>query len=96
MTRVHKSDEPSRNKRIELAICRALEPLTNAAATYGIERSWLELEERRQLSAFLRASLRREEIMLEREADHERLAKIEPTPEFYGMLAGVDEGESEE
>ncbi len=71
----------SDQKRLWLALYRAVEPLTASAVTWGVERSWSELQddERR---AYLDHALSRERIMLAREGDRERMT-LRPPPEEW-------------
>jgi transcriptional regulator with XRE-family HTH domain len=62
-------EAPGDDRRVRLALYRALEPLAAADATGGIERGWQELHRRGQLADFLSASFRRELLLLEREPD---------------------------
>ncbi len=84
------------DKRHWLALYRALEPLGNAKATYGVERSWQELHEAGHLRPFLRAALERERIMLERERDLERINARRLPDEALAWLAEPDEPTPEE
>ena len=62
--------------RIQLARYRIMEPLIAADNTGGVERSVTELRNARELEAYLRAAVRREELLLKREPDHIRAQKI--------------------
>jgi len=74
-----KGDRPTADdKRCWLALYRAVEPLSDAGATWGVERTGEELEEAKERREFLRASLKREEIMLKREPDMDRVRKARP------------------
>jgi hypothetical protein len=82
--------------RIRLAVFRALEPLTAAEATEGVERSIQDLHLDGVLARFLRAALRCEQILLERERDLERAQSADPPMEYGAWVAGVGEPKYEE
>lgn len=86
-----RSDQASRKKRLLLALYRTAEPLAAAGATYGVERSWQEMHAVGQLTLFLKAGLRREEILLDRELDHDRFANLTPPEEYFADLADPDD-----
>lgn len=83
------------DERLWIALYRAVEPLVEAKATWGVEWSWEELDAAGHLGRFVRAGLEREQIMLSRERDEERLNKCTPPEEFLAWLAGADEEEQE-
>jgi hypothetical protein len=65
-----------RSKRIWIALYRALEPLSDASATSGVERGWRELHSAEELRPFLISALERERLMLKRERDIVRISKL--------------------
>ncbi len=77
---VRKEDEPeSYQKRCTLALYRAVDPLVDAHDTWGVERSWRELDDVDLLLPYLRAALDREEILLrERESELTRIRGAHP------------------
>lgn len=85
--RMGRAYDPTRKRRVWIAIYRALEPLADADLTWGVERSWQELDERGELAQFLNASLRREEIILSRAPDKERLATLVVSDAMLADLA---------
>jgi hypothetical protein len=70
---------PEEDYRRWLALYRAVEPLVDAETTLGVERSWKEMHEGGHLRPYLRSSLERERIMLERERDLARINSREPS-----------------
>ncbi len=82
---------PPEDRRLWIALYRAVEPLVDAEATWGVERTMEEMDKAGDLYRFLHAGLERERIMLNREHDSQRLNKCTPTDEFLESLAGVDE-----
>ena len=72
-----------------LGLYRAVEPLAVAVATWGVERSWEDLDEESELRSFLRAALRNERALLKREGDVERMNLRPPPDEFLADLAGI-------
>jgi plasmid maintenance system antidote protein VapI len=87
--RVTRSPErPQPNEtRLWIALYRAVEPLAAAAETWGVERSWQEIDQGGQLKGFLRASLERERIILDREEVIDRIHGREPPDEYLAELA---------
>lgn len=66
----NRPDLPAQNdRRLWLALLRAVEPLSAAATTLGVERSIDELARHGELVGFLRAALRREKVLLDRKGD---------------------------
>lgn len=63
---------PTESSRVHLARLRAITPLLAAERSSGMERTWVELDESGDLSAYLRHSLARELILLKRPHDVER------------------------
>lgn len=80
--------------RLWLSIYRAVEPLTHHSATWGVERSWEQLQASHDLRGFLRAALRIERILLAREGDTERMRNCPPPDEFLASLADADAPDS--
>ncbi len=80
------------NPRGLLVLLRALEPLADAGLTWGVERSWREMDEIGHLGTFLRVALERERIMLDRERDITRLNKCE-LPAYYVASLAIEEYE---
>jgi transcriptional regulator with XRE-family HTH domain len=81
-------DLPRPNKRrIWLALYRSVEPLSDAEATWGVERKWREMRAAGDLRRYLEVALEREHIMLKRERDIVRINKCTLPPdieeEFY-------------
>jgi hypothetical protein len=70
------------DKRTWVALYRAIEPLADAAATWGVERAMQEMDEV-ELQQFLRAALKRERIMLHRDRDAERLGRCKLPIEWW-------------
>jgi transcriptional regulator with XRE-family HTH domain len=64
--------------RCWLALYRALAPLGQAQATWGVERSWDELEESGELGRYLAAALAAEEILLKPRRNLERWRRGDP------------------
>jgi hypothetical protein len=62
--------------RIELALQRVAEPLVAGEETNGVERTWEEMDEAKDLGPYLRAALRREELLLRRAPDMQRAQKL--------------------
>ena len=87
-----------RDKRLWLALYRAVEPLSDAASSWGVERSWKEMDEDGDLKAFLKAALKREQVLLQREGDFDRMrmTKDPQLDEYKGWLAGVGEPDFDE
>ncbi|MCH8084202.1 MAG: hypothetical protein IH885_08190 [Myxococcales bacterium] len=83
--------EGLRNQRVWIALFGAVEPLGGAQLTWGVERTWREMHEAGDLGSFLRAALKREEIMLDRERDYARLNQCRPPDEYLEWLAGPEE-----
>ena len=81
---------PQREKRVWVALLRAVENLEAAEETWGMERSWQELHKENQLGDFLSHSLNCEAIMLDRERDLKRLSKCRPPSRYLDVLAGED------
>ncbi len=77
--------------RVWVALYRAVEPLGDTHLTWGVERTWQEMHEADDLRNFLKAALRREQIMLKRERDLERINKCSPPDEYLEWLAGPEE-----
>jgi hypothetical protein len=73
--------------RAWLALYRAVEPLCASKPTYGVERSWEELDSSRELKAYLQAALGREAIMLGRGRDIDRVREVELPEEWYRAMA---------
>jgi hypothetical protein len=84
---------PPHETRLWVALYRAVEPLGAASVTWGVERTWQEMDEAGELEGFLQAALKRERIMLNRERDLARLNRCKPPEEYMGWLAGLDEEE---
>lgn len=78
-------------KRIWIALYRAIEPLADAQVTWGFERSWEEMHKTGDLARFLNAGLARERVMLNRENDYDRLHKCQAPDEYWNGLAPPDE-----
>jgi hypothetical protein len=82
--------------RLWMALYRAVEPLTAAEFTWGVERSWTQLGDsvqpggQTELESYLRTALRRERIVLNRERVLERIRSegLVPPPEYWA--GGVD------
>lgn len=80
-----------RERRIWIALFRAVEPLGDKHLTWGFERGWREMHGAGDLGSFLRAALKRERIMLDRERDYARLNECSPPDEYLEWLAGPEE-----
>lgn len=81
---------PQQERRLWVALLRTVEPLGAAIETWGMEQSWQEIHKADRLSAFLRHSLNREVIMLERDPYYARLNKCSPPSSYLDALAGED------
>jgi hypothetical protein len=67
------------DERYWLAIYRVFEPLfVSAQDTWGVELGWQELDEVRQLKAYLQAALEREALLMRRDPDLLRIALTPP------------------
>ena len=75
----------SSDARYQLALRRAIEPLTVHSRTGGIERSIQQLSASKQLQPFLRASLRREFILLAKEQDLPRAQRTTPYVDDFDL-----------
>jgi hypothetical protein len=64
----------SEAKRLWIALYRSLEPLANGDATWGVERRWQELHATGELRRYLSSAFRREQILMSREHDFERIS----------------------
>ena len=64
--------DPNRSARVHLSRLRAITPLLATERSGGMERTWGELHEAGELRAYLRHSLAREQILLNRPHDLER------------------------
>lgn len=78
----------SGDKRLRLAVYRAIEPLYGAEATWEVERSIHEMREAGELEEYLKAALKREEILLRRERDLVRFAQCVPPVDYDTWLFG--------
>lgn len=82
------------DRRCWLALCRALEPVTTAArATWGVESSWDELRDAEKLGDYLKAALRREQLLLKPARDLDRVKRGRPPT---GYWEAMERGAAEE
>lgn len=73
--------------RCWLALCRAVEPLVTApAATWGIERSWEDLRDKDELRDYMKAALKREELMLKPTCDADRVKRARPPTGYWESM----------
>ena len=78
------------DNRCLVAIYRALEPLADFEATWGVHRSWREMLKARDLTAFVKVALKREELVLGRDQLIERIRSCEPPEHAYDSLVDPD------
>ena len=64
------------DQRCRMALYRAVEPLYDSHATGGVERTWEEMDQARDLKAYLKVALKREEILMNRERDLVRIRRL--------------------
>lgn len=79
---------PLPEKRGWLALLRVITPLAGSTETWGVERSWREMQEAGELEDYLRIALRKEKLLLDREHDLERFRR-HPAPMSYGEWLGM-------
>ena len=88
-----------RDMRCWLAVYRAVEPLGDGEMTWGVERTLEDMDGDGDLSAYLKAALQREEILMDRERDFDRFGVCRPRMsreewmvEVYGVPDGKEVG----
>ena len=87
------------DERTWLALYRAVEPLCFETDSCGIERTWKEMRSDKrgdELRTFLKAALRREEIILERDRPIDRIRRpevVDRAAEYMGLFFGPDDEE---
>jgi transcriptional regulator with XRE-family HTH domain len=74
------------DSRCWLALYRAVEPLTAAATTWQVERSWEELREKNELKGYLKAALKREELLLKPTRDLDRVRRGVPPMGYWEAM----------
>lgn len=91
----HVAHREDRAKRMQLALVRAIRPLSHSARTMGVEEGWQELHQRGCLRDYLRAALEAERILLEQTADLltrvQGLRAVEEEEAYYESLAPTPE-----